>query len=137
MATGRVLIVDDDDDAREALAALAESWGHDVATAPDGPTAVSLAGTFRPHVVILDLGLPGMDGVATAELIRQTDGQRAFVIALTGWTRELDREAALRAGCSLFFLKPADLDELERTLARVVALAEGDDEPTSRRTGGP
>ena len=120
---GRVLIIDDDDDARQALGLAVESWGHEVTHAPNGPAALSILSSLKPDIVILDLGLPGMDGVEVAELIRKTDGYRAFIIALTGWIRPFDREAALRAGCSLYFNKPADLDELERTLDRIMAVS--------------
>ena len=121
---GRVLIVDDDADSRETLGMVVESWGHEVAQAIDGPTALSAMEWFTPEIVIVDLGLPGMDGVKVVEFIRKMDGYRAFVIALTGWTRPQDREDALRAGCSLFLLKPADLDQLERTLESASARAE-------------
>ena len=121
---GRVLIVDDDADSRETLGMVVESWGHEVAQAVDGPTALSAMEWFTPEIVIVDLGLPGMDGVKVVEFIRTMDGYRAFVIALTGWTRPQDREEALRAGCSLFLSKPADLDQLARTLESASARAE-------------
>ena len=121
---GRVLIVDDDADTRESLRMVIEAWGLEVAEARGGATALALVAAFQPDVVILDLGLSdGMNGVEVAERIRKMDGYRAFVIALTGWTRPHDREAALRAGCSLYLTKPADLDQLERTLDRAMAHA--------------
>lgn len=119
---GRVLIVDDDADSRTSLCMVIESWEHEVADAADGPTALSLVTDFKPDVVIIDLGLPGMDGVEVVERIRKMDGHRAFVIALTGWTRPIDREAALRAGCSFYLLKPTNLEQLERTLDRACAV---------------
>jgi CheY-like chemotaxis protein len=118
MTMGRVLIVDDDGDSRTSLCMVVESWGHEVATAPDGVAALALLAAFLPDVIIIDLGLPGMDGVEVVKYIRKVDGYRAFIIALTGWTRPLDREAALQAGCSLFLLKPTDLGQLERTIER-------------------
>jgi CheY-like chemotaxis protein len=100
-----------------------ENWDHEVELAADGPTALALVATFQPDVIILDLGLThGMDGVEVAERIRKMDGYNAFVIALTGWARPHDREEALKAGCSLYLLKPADLDQLERTLDRAMAM---------------
>jgi CheY-like chemotaxis protein len=119
---GRVLVVEDDARVREGLCTVIEGWGHEVASAADGRVALTLVASFEPDAVILDLGLPGISGVEVAELIRQIDGYRSFVIALTGSAGPLPRESALRAGCSVFFVKPVDLGELERTLERGIAL---------------
>src|SRR5262245_27862619 len=113
---GRILIVDDDADSRESFSMIIQSWRHQVATAGDGHEALALLAAFQPHVIIVDLGMPGMDGIELVERIRQAAEYRGFVIALTGWTRGIDRDNALRAGCSLYLLKPADLDQLEVTL---------------------
>ena len=118
----RVLIVDDDADNRVSLGMVIETWHHEVAEAQDGASAVELAAAFRPDVVILDLGLPGMDGFEVAKVMRRMNGFDAFVIVLSGWTRARDREAAFEAGCSLYLLKPPDLDDLRAALDGAVAI---------------
>lgn len=114
----RVLIVDDNADVRESFGVVCELWGHEVARAADGEEALALVAAFEPDVVLLDLGLPGhLDGAQVARRIRETEGRGIFIIALTGWSRQKDRESALGAGVDLVALKPPDLDELKRIIA--------------------
>lgn len=114
----RVLIVDDNADVRESFGVVCEVWGHEVALAADGGEALALVAAFRPDVVLLDLGLPGdLGGAQVARRIRDMEGGRVYLIALTGWTRAEDREAALGAGVDVVVLKPPDLDELRRMVA--------------------
>ena len=114
----RVLVVDDNVDAADSLALLLSMLGHEVRTAYDGPTALRTAPAFGPHVVLLDLGLPRMDGLEVARQMRQLDGLRdVLVIATTGHGREEDRRRCREAGFDDFLLKPLDLDELARRLA--------------------
>jgi CheY-like chemotaxis protein len=116
---GRVLIVDDDDNTREVLREVCEAWGHEVMSASNGTEAITLLPPFDPDVVLLDLGLPIMDGIEVARRIRDIAGYGTFIIAFTGWTERHDREGAMRAGCNLYYFKPADLTELEDILASV------------------
>ena len=113
----RVLVVDDNADSAESMAQVARSWGHEVATARDGTEALALAKSFRPDTALIDIGLPGMDGYELGRrLRRQLDGQKVQLVAITGYGRTEDREAAHAAGFDVHMVKPADLAELRRTL---------------------
>jgi CheY-like chemotaxis protein len=121
LATGRtrrVLIIDDNADSAEALALLARSWGHEVAIAHDGPGALALAESFGPESVLVDIGLPGMDGYELARRFREQPRYRDLVlVALTGYGREEDRSAARAAGFDDHLVKPAEIETLEGVLA--------------------
>ena len=105
----RVLVVDDNRDAAESIAIVLKLAGHDVHTAGDGTEALGLATIHLPEVVVLDLGLPGIDGYEVAERLRELPGLRhAMLIALTGYGSERDRERAHAAGFDLHLVKPAD-----------------------------
>ncbi len=115
----RVLLVEDSADARVALRALLERWGHEVEEAADGASGLAAARRFRPHAVIVDLGLPGMDGLELAEAIRATaQGATTLLIALTGHGRADDRRRAQSARFDAFLVKPADPEELRQILAK-------------------
>ena len=114
----RILVVDDNADAAQSMALLARSWGHEVATAADGTEALAVAKGFRPDTALIDIGLPGMDGYELAHQLRQVlDGQGLQLVAMTGYGRSEDREAAHAAGFDIHIVKPADLEELRRVLA--------------------
>jgi|KBSSwiStaDraftv2_1062776.scaffolds.fasta_scaffold2043755_1 DNA-binding response OmpR family regulator len=114
----RVLLVEPHPDVRDALAAVCETWRHDVATATDGPEALAIVAVFNPKVVVLDLGFRGgLDNVEVANRIRSIDGDQVFIIALTGWTPVGERAKVLEAAADAVFVKPPNLDELEKTLA--------------------
>jgi len=114
----RVLLVEPHPDVRDAFAAVCETWRHDVATAADGPEALAIVAAFNPNVVVLDLGLRGgLDDAAVAHRIRSIDGDQVFIIALTGWTPVGERAKVLEAAADAVFVKPPNLDELEKTLA--------------------
>jgi two-component system CheB/CheR fusion protein len=114
----RVLIIDDNADSAEALALLARSWGHEVAVAHDGPGALVLAEHFAPESVLVDIGLPGMDGYELARRFREQPRYRDLVlVALTGYGREEDRSAAHAAGFDGHLVKPAEIEALEGLLA--------------------
>ena len=114
----RVLVVDDNNDSVEMLAWLVRSYGGEVRTAHDGPAAVALARTFAPHVVLLDIGMPGMDGYEICEQIRSMEqGGRAFIVAITGWGQDRDKSRAVAAGFDAHITKPADPRVLEQLLA--------------------
>ena len=114
----RVLVVDDNDDAAESLAMLLRMSGHDVQVAQDGPMALGMAAAFRPDIVLLDIGLPGMDGYELARRIRELPELGGVqLIAVTGRGQEADRQAAAAAGFHAFITKPVDPEELARLLS--------------------
>ncbi len=109
----RVLLVDDNLDAAEGLADLLEMSGYEVVVAHDFPEAQKQAEAFRPHVAILDIGLPDVDGYAVAERLRERLGEESPVFAaLTGYGQEGDRARSNAAGFRRHFVKPIDIDEL-------------------------
>jgi CheY-like chemotaxis protein len=104
----RILVADDDPDGAETLAVMLRSSGHEVRVADDGPATLEVANDFRPQVVFLDLGMPGMDGYQIARRLRQMDGlDTSLLVALTGYGREVDRQRAYDAGFDVFLVKPA------------------------------
>ena len=114
----RVLVVDDNADAADTLAALVRALGGEARTATDGAGAVECAVDFSPDVILLDIGMPGMDGYETCRRIREhAFGKRAFIIAITGWGQDSDKVRATEAGFDAHLTKPADPAVLERLLA--------------------
>jgi signal transduction histidine kinase len=113
----RVLIVDDNRDAAESLAQLLEMTGHQVLVASNGAAAVAQAETWRPEVVLLDIGMPGMDGHEVARRLRQLPtGSEMRLIAMTGFGGEQDRLRSANSGIDHHLVKPLDLAQLERLL---------------------
>ncbi len=105
----RILVVDDNTDAAESLAALLSINGHETRMAHDGPQAVAEAKAFQPDVVFLDIGMPTMDGHETARRIRQEPwGKQIVLVALTGWGQTEDRRRSQEAGFDHHLVKPAD-----------------------------
>jgi PAS domain S-box-containing protein len=118
-AARRVLLVEDNPDSAEALRELLLLWGHEVEMAADGPTALAAAPVFQPDVVLLDIGLPGMDGYEVARALRRDERfVGLLLVALTGFGQAKDKEMAFQAGIDLHFTKPVDLAALEKLLAR-------------------
>ncbi|HEX5720584.1 MAG TPA: ATP-binding protein [Thermoanaerobaculia bacterium] len=114
----RILLVEDNVDAADALAELLRLWGHEVEVAHDGAAAVQSAGALRPGVVLLDIGLPGMDGYQVAGALRGLPGlQGTLIVALTGYGQESDRQRSARAGFDYHLVKPVDLEELRRLVS--------------------
>jgi CheY-like chemotaxis protein len=115
-----VLVVDDNVDAAETLSMLLELKGHEVRVAHDGPEALRVLGSFRPRLILLDIGLPGMNGYEVARRIRQSEELRGVTLAaLTGWGQEEDRRRSREAGFDHHLVKPVDIDALEKLLAGV------------------
>jgi PAS domain S-box-containing protein len=110
----RVLVVDDNIDSAESMALLLELYGHQMRIAHDGPAALKAARSFRPQVVVLDIGLPGMDGYEVARHLRaDAQTQRAILIAMTGYGQSEDRQQSMRAGFDHHLVKPLDPDVLQ------------------------
>jgi PAS domain S-box-containing protein len=105
----RILVVDDNRDAAESLGMLLELWGCTVRVAFDGPQALGLLESFRPDVVLLDIGMPEMDGYEVARKMRTKPlGRSVLLIALTGWGQEEDKRRARAAGFDEHLRKPVD-----------------------------
>ncbi len=131
----RVLVVDDNVDTAESLALLLRLKGHEVETAHDGPAALKKARSFHPEAVLLDIGLPGLDGYQVASrLRRRRRTARALLVALTGYGQEEDQDLAREAGFDHHLTKPVDLLVIYELLARSLSVAgEPEDNAPARR----
>jgi CheY-like chemotaxis protein len=117
VAPRRILVVDDNRDAADTLAMLLKFLGAEVCTAHEGITALEMLKAFRPSVVLLDLGMPGMDGFEVARRVRQEPaGREMTLIALSGWSQEEDRRRSQEAGIDHHLVKPVDIDALQALL---------------------
>jgi signal transduction histidine kinase/DNA-binding response OmpR family regulator len=115
----RVLVVDDNIDAAESTAAFLRLEGHEVKAVHDGLQALSSLKVFDPHVVVLDIGLPGLDGYAVARQLRERgDTSHVLLIALTGYGQKEDRQRAADAGFDYHYVKPADPREIQAAIER-------------------
>jgi CheY-like chemotaxis protein len=112
----RVLVVDDCLDTDTTLQWLLREWGHEACVATDGETALKMADIFHPDAVILDIGLPGIDGYDVAKSLRQFDPRKPFIIAHSGYCTEADVRRSLEAGCNHHLPKPIEPDEIKRLL---------------------
>ena len=121
----RVLIVDDNVDSAEAMALLVRYYGHDVQVAHDGEGALRLAETYRPEAILLDLGLPRVDGYEVTRRLRAEPwAVRTTIVAISGWGQDADLQRSREAGCNHHLVKPAEpqalktlLDDLNRSLS--------------------
>jgi PAS domain S-box-containing protein len=114
----RVLVVDDNVDAAESLVALLDVWGHEAAARHDGLSAIAAVRELRPTVVLLDIGLPGMDGYAVARALQaQPDSPIRLLAAVTGYGQQEDRERSAAAGFHVHLTKPVDPTRLRELLA--------------------
>jgi DNA-binding response OmpR family regulator len=112
-----VLVVDDNEDAAESLGLLLGFAGSQVRKARDGLGAVSVADEFRPQVVVLDIGLPKMNGYDSARQIRRRPwAKEVLLVALTGWGQEADRRRSKEAGFDHHLVKPVDIAQLTTLL---------------------
>jgi CheY-like chemotaxis protein len=112
----KVVVADDNEDSADMMRELLEMDGHDVHVANDGHAAVELIGRVAPDAAVLDIGMPGLDGYEVARRVR-AEGRSVFLIAITGWGQEADRERAHAAGFDMHLTKPADPEEIRRLLA--------------------
>ena len=120
VAGRRVLVVDDSSDAANSLKMLLQLLGADVQSSNNGLAALETLETYRPAIVLLDIGMPGMDGYEVARRMRQLSvGQEATLIALTGWGQEEDRRKSNEAGFDHHLVKPVDLGALQALLASI------------------
>lgn len=118
LSHGRILVVDDNKDSADTLAMLLRLKGNDIRTAHDGVEALEVADKFHPEIVLLDIGLPNLNGYDVARRIRQQPwGQDVLLIALTGWGNDEDRRLSQEAGFNFHVVKPVELAALEELLA--------------------
>jgi PAS domain S-box-containing protein len=114
----RCLVVEDNVDAAQMLECALETEGHEVRLAFDGPDAIAAAATFHPDAIVLDIGLPRMNGFDVARAVRQLPGLAdVLIIALTGYGQDADRYKSREAGCDYHLVKPVDLEPLLHALA--------------------
>jgi PAS domain S-box-containing protein len=113
----RLLVVDDNQDAADSLALLLRLQGHEVRVAHGGPAALEVLKSYRPEMIFLDIGMPGMDGCEVARRLRQTPGLETVVlVALTGWGQQEDRRRTAEAGFDHHLVKPPEPQALENLL---------------------
>ncbi|HVS03938.1 MAG TPA: CheR family methyltransferase [Thermoanaerobaculia bacterium] len=130
-APHRVLVVDDETDAAEALAQILALEGHTARAVPDGETALEVAPTFQPELVLLDLGLPRMDGYEVARKLRESlEGDGVKIVALTGYRD--DQDLLSQAGFDGYLLKPTSLDALFALMAKLDRGGETTAKPPTR-----
>lgn len=116
----RVLVVEDNDDVARSLAMLLELWGHDAEIVDRAEAALKAVQTHRPAVVLMDIGLPGMDGYEVAKMLRRQEGcDKLMLVAMTGYGEDEDRRRAREAGFDHHLVKPLDPDVLQELLASV------------------
>lgn len=114
----RILIADDNEDAAASLAMILQMQGHETRTAKDGADALEAASQFQPDVVLLDIGMPKLNGYETARRLRSDPGgKQILLVALTGWGQESDRLRSSAAGFDAHLVKPVRVDQIERLLA--------------------
>ncbi|HSA69265.1 MAG TPA: PAS domain S-box protein [Burkholderiales bacterium] len=115
--TRRILVVDDNVDAARSLEMLLRSLGHETLVVHDGADALRAAPEYRPSIVLLDIGMPGLDGYEVARRLRAMEGGESLrIVAVTGWGQDSDREKSREAGFDLHLVKPVEPRELVRVL---------------------
>ncbi|MCU0634290.1 MAG: response regulator [Gemmatimonadaceae bacterium] len=113
----RILVVDDNVDGATSLALLLELGGHDVSVAFNGTDALERIPVLKPHVLLLDIGLPGLSGFDICRQVRaMPEGAGMVIVALTGWGQEQDRARSREAGFDAHLVKPVGHEDLLRTL---------------------
>ena len=120
LAPQKVLVVDDNRDGAQSMAAMLRILGSEVLTAHDGRVAVAEARAFAPDVILMDLGMPELNGIDATRQIRGEDWGRSIkIVALTGWGQEHDRKRSKEAGCDGHLVKPVSLTDLQRLLSEL------------------
>jgi CheY-like chemotaxis protein len=123
-ASVRIMIVDDNRDSADSLASLLQLDGHETQVAYSGRSALESASQFRPALVLLDIGLPGMDGYEVARHLRATPSTAGVgLVAVTGYSRSEDERRTRDAGFDAHLVKPIDLARLEHIIAELPASA--------------
>lgn len=122
----RILVVEDNEDAANSFSEILKLWGHDVRVAYDGLEALCIVTSFRPDVIITDIGLPGLDGYQLAERMRRKpETKNSYMIALTAYSDPVFRRRSKMVGIKHHFAKPPDLDEIRKILAARCQLPAG------------
>jgi PAS domain S-box-containing protein len=118
VAKQRILVVDDNKDSGDTLSLVLKAKGHEVRTARNGQQAIDLTPEFRPNIILMDIGMPKLDGYATTRRIRELEsGKDVTIVALTGWSQAEDFQQSKAAGCSAHMTKPVDFAALDRLIA--------------------
>jgi CheY-like chemotaxis protein len=113
-----VLVIEDNLDSAEAMAMLLELWGHEVRISQDGKSALAIAEELRPDIVLLDIGLPGINGYEVARQLRETASlEGATLVAVTGYGQAEDLRRSAEAGFHAHLTKPVDPAEIRRLIA--------------------
>lgn len=121
LSGSRILVVDDNKDSADTLGMLLRLMGNEIRTAYDGLEAIQVAESFRPDLVLLDIGLPKINGYDVARHIRQQPwGREIILVALTGWGQDEDKRSSRDAGFNFHLVKPLEIAALERLLAEAV-----------------
>jgi CheY-like chemotaxis protein len=115
----RVVVIDDNVDSADMMAMFVSTLGGESRVAYSGENGLSLVANFRPDVVLLDIGMPGLDGYETCRRIRKALGESVVVVAMTGWGQERDKQQARNAGFDAHLTKPVDPTVLRKLLADV------------------
>ena len=114
MSNLKVLVADDNEDAAKTVGMLISTFGAQVTVAHDGEQAVTKAMDIRPHLILMDIGMPGMDGYEACRNIRaQSWGKDICIVALTGWSQDSDKQKTKEAGFSKHMVKPVSLMDIE------------------------
>jgi signal transduction histidine kinase/ActR/RegA family two-component response regulator len=130
----RLLVVDDNRDSATSMAMMLKLMGNEVQTAHDGVEAVEAAEQFRPSVVLMDVGMPKLNGLdATRRIREQPWGRSVVIIALTGWGQDEDHAQSKEAGCDGHLVKPVNLPDLEKLLAELTGENSSRKQPASAR----
>ena len=114
----RILVVDDEPQITRVLRTTLSSQNYDIRVANDGETALERLDSFKPHVVLLDISLPGLKGDEVARIIRQRQPERdVLLVAVTGWGRQEDRARSLQSGFDYHLVKPVEVQTLQSLLS--------------------
>jgi signal transduction histidine kinase len=114
----KILVVDDNLDSASSMKRLLSAWGHDASTAGDGPSAIEEALRIHPDLILLDIGLPGLDGFEVCRRLRQSSLGQVVIAAMTGYGQDEDRKLSLQAGFDCHLVKPVNLADLQGLISR-------------------